>query len=134
MAYTRIEQSSYSVLNGSDKIFIPNLSIHGFSSDPNSYIWTIGTSYSNFSESDEEFSNFSVSIASGGLNERHIGIKVTNIKEGEVVFVPISITVSNGGESASYTAKATITKGKARTTPITIKGIKNGRLVYTNLD
>jgi hypothetical protein len=133
MAYVRIQQSSHRVSRGSEKVFIPNLSIHGFSSEPNTFVWTLGSAYSNFSESHEEGSKFSVSVSSGGLDEKHISIRVEDIKNGEVVFVPVSVTVSNGGESASYSCKITVLKGSPRSTPITIKGIKNGRLIYTKI-
>ena len=137
MAYVRIEQSSHEVHQATgpfgDKTFIPNLSIHGFSSEPDTYIWTLGTAYSNYTESKEEWSKFSISVASGGLDEKHLGIRVQNIRDGEAVFIPISITVSKGGESASYSCKTVVVMGSPRSTPITISGIKNGRLIYTKI-
>ena len=127
-----IDTTHYKINNGTKKTILPKVSARGFSGTP-SFLWTIGTYLSNYKESDEESSNVSVNIVAGSTSEEFIAIELTGIKDGEVVFLPLSVTATYLTESKSITGKITIASGQPRTTPIRVKVVKNGRLRETKI-
>lgn len=129
MRFVKIDTSVYRIKSGSSQVILPKYSTKGFSGKPTSHTWSIGTHYSNYSESPEEVSNASVSLLSGSLTDKDISIRASGLASGEVVFIPITVTVSYLSETATTTSKIIVVKGSPRTTPVGAKFIRNGRIV-----
>lgn len=135
MQFLKIDNSVYKLAGEStSQIILPTCKFVGFSQDPDVFLWSIGDIESNYLENRNE-SSFALATSLSSLNENKISIKVTNLSEGEVVFLPISLTISNStnGESASATSYNMIYRGNPRTVPISVKNVRNGRLCEFDL-
>lgn len=122
-----VDTTAHLVNTGDSVTIIPKFDTKGFSSDLNTFLWTIGEIKSNFSESPVKAST-AICNALTPLDQEHIAYEVSDISEGEVVWIPISITVSDGIESASQTFTQSARRGKPVTEPIIAKAIKDGRI------
>ena len=135
MQFLKLDNSVYKLAGEStSQIILPTYKFVGFSQDPNIFLWSIGDIEGNYLENRNE-SSFAAVTSLNSLNENKVALKVTNLSEGEVVFLPISLTVmsTSTGENASATAYNMIYKGHPRTVPVTVKNVRNGRLCEFDL-
>jgi len=129
-----VDHSQYKITSGSNIVISPNFKYKNFTEAPNNFIWTVGTLEGNFIETRKETSFASTEVLTS-LSLERISIKVKNVSDQEVVFIPISLTISNSstGESASYTSYSIVYKGIPKTTAIQIRAVRNGRLIETEI-
>jgi hypothetical protein len=127
MAKVFLDNTHYKVNIGNSVALVPNCYFMDFSEEPDTFLWSIGSITSNFSNSASETSTIT-SSALTPFDQKHFSIKIDNISDGEVVWVPVSLTASKDAESASITMTCSVARGTPRTCSVLVKMVTDGRL------
>tara|TARA_Y100001938_G_C8101498_1_gene442108 strand:+ start:15805 stop:16902 length:1098 start_codon:yes stop_codon:yes gene_type:complete len=130
-----VDSSVYKITDGSNMIIAPRFNFIKAIEDPiSSYSWTVSSLDSNYKDFEDGEDSFSTKSVLTGLTEKELLVKISNVSEGEVCFIQISLTITTvGAESYSASSTQTIYKGDPRTVPFFVMYVRNGRLLQSRV-
>ena len=127
----RIDCSIYKITSGSNVILCPKFNLE--SSEPIiQYNWSIGNIDSTFKEH-KNYTSYATKTNLTPLNQKNIFIKISNVSDEEVCFIPVNLTVRTSSNVYSASASQAVYRGIPRTLPLELKIVRNGRLAATQV-